>query len=115
MTYTSEPSVYDAQTPSYLDEFLQTLKSAQTPDEQHWFATKFLLDSLPDDVRKALWAASEIQWFDQEILADKGCSMSQDSWRRLIDLPCVEPFYSQVGYNVHELTARIMREHVSEK
>jgi small subunit ribosomal protein S1 len=88
------------------NDLLQKLMAAQTDEERSWIVTENLLDSLPEDVANALWAAAIPHWFDAEILAalcPKLSGRADEIYRQLQNLSCVEVFPER-GHNVHELT-----------
>ncbi len=45
------------------NDLLQRLMAAQTDEERSWIATESLLESLPEDVKTALWAVAIPHWF----------------------------------------------------
>ncbi len=88
------------------NDLLQKLMAAQTDEERSWIVTENLLESLPEEVAKALWAVAIPHWFDGEILAalcPELADRADEIYRQLQDLSCVEVFPER-GHNVHELT-----------
>jgi len=89
-----------------INDLLQRLMSAQTDEERSWIATESLLESLPKDVKSALWAVAIPHWFDAEILAalcPELADRAEEIYRQLQTISCVEVFPER-GHNVHELT-----------
>jgi tetratricopeptide (TPR) repeat protein len=87
-------------------DLLQRLMAAQTDEERSWIVMENLLESLPEDLARALWSAAIPHWFDAAILvalcpelADK----AEELYGDLQKLSCVEVFADR-GHNVHELT-----------
>lgn len=88
------------------NNLLQKLMAAQTDEERSWIVTENLLESLPEDVARALWAVAIPHWFDSEILAalcPELADRADEVYRQLQDLSCVEVFPER-GHNVHQLT-----------
>ncbi|MEI6429333.1 MAG: tetratricopeptide repeat protein, partial [Pseudanabaena sp. ELA607] len=80
--------------------------SAQTDEERSWIVTENLLDSLPEDVKSALWAVAIPHWFDAKILAalcPELVDRAEEIYQQLQKLSCVEVFPDR-GHNIHELT-----------
>lgn len=89
-----------------INDLLQRLMAAQTDEERSWIATESLLESLPEDVRSALWAVAIPHWFDAEILAalcPELADRAEEIYQQLQTISCVEVFPER-GHNVHELT-----------
>jgi tetratricopeptide (TPR) repeat protein len=89
-----------------INDLLQRLRLAKTDEERSWIATESLLESLPEDVKNALWAVAIPHWFDAEILAalcPEFADRAEEIYQELQKLSCVEVFPDR-GHNVHELT-----------
>ena len=89
-----------------INDILQRLMAAQTEEERRWIATESLLESLPKEVKSALWAVAIPHWFNVEILAalcPELADRAEEIYRQLQTISCVEVFPER-GHNVHELT-----------
>ncbi len=96
------------------DDFLQELASAANDDEREWLAIRDLLASIPPDLASIADAAAIPHWFDAQILAalrPELAGRAEQLYTDLQRLPFVEPFAGR-GYNVHELTRRLMLAHL---
>jgi tetratricopeptide (TPR) repeat protein len=88
------------------NDLLQKLMAAQTDEERSWIVIENLLESLPEDVKSALWALAIPHWFDADILAalcPELADHADEIYRQLQTISCVEMFPER-GHNVHELT-----------
>lgn len=88
------------------NNLLQKLMAARSDEERSWIVIENLLDSLPEDVAKALWAVAIPHWFDTKVLAALCPELDDDAeeiYRQLQKLSCVEIFLER-GHNIHELT-----------
>ena len=90
---------------------LARLLAAETVTERGWLVMGAVLDSLPSNLRAAIWAAAVPHWFDAEILAEllgrpvtDGAALYAD----LQTLPFVEPFEARGGHNIHALIRTII-------
>ncbi|MBI4671119.1 MAG: tetratricopeptide repeat protein [Chloroflexi bacterium] len=95
-------------------DYLARLAAAQSAEERTWIITESLVNSLPDDVRSAVWAAAIPHWFDEKILAALRPELAQDAARLYVELqafPFVEIFQGR-GHNTHELTRKLMLVHL---
>lgn len=99
------------------NNLLQKLMAAQTDEERSWIVTENLLESLPEDVARALWAVAIPHWFDAEILAalcPELANRADQIYQQLQNLSCVEVFPER-GHNVHELTRNQLLDHLCKK
>ncbi len=89
-----------------IDDPLERLKAAKTPEERDWLLTEWSLEQLSGPLRAAVWAAAIPHWFDLELLAallDQPAAEVEGLMPELTALPYVEP-YRDRGHNVHENT-----------
>ncbi len=96
------------------DDFLARLRAAKTADEHDWIVTEDLLNTLSPDLRAITWAAAIPHWFNADILAALRPELKDQAAKLYADLqtlPFVEVFPER-GHNVHELTRRLMLDHL---
>jgi hypothetical protein len=92
------------------DGLLARLAQAQTDEERNWIVTESLLLTLSPELTAAAWAAAIPHWFTPNTLAALRPELriqAPQLYEELLALPFVEVFPER-GYNVHELTRRIM-------
>ncbi len=95
-------------------ELLARLAAAKTDDVRAWVVTENLLEQMPADLRTITWAAAIPHWFDADILAALRPELKDRAAQLYADLqkiPFVEVFPER-GHNLHELTRRLMLEHL---
>lgn len=93
-----------------IDDFLNRLSSANNSEERNWIITQDLLNTLPRDLTKLVWAGSIPHWFNTELLIKLRPELEsniENLYSHLQSLPFVEP-YAGRGYNIHELTRSLM-------
>ncbi|MDF5730958.1 MAG: hypothetical protein PUP92_23855 [Rhizonema sp. PD38] len=89
---------------------LAKLAQAQTDEERTWIVTESLLSTLSPELTAAVWAVAIPHWFNVDILAALRPELQTQAsqlYEELLTLPFVEVFPER-GYNVHELTRRMM-------
>ncbi len=93
-----------------IDDPLERLKAAKTPEEKDWLLTEWSLEHLPDPLRAAVWAAAIPHWFDLELLAallDQPPPEVEGLMSELTALSYVE-LYRDRGHDVHESTRKTL-------
>ena len=88
------------------DDFLKKLLTAKSDDERSWLVTQNLLNSLPENVQRAVFAAAIPHWFNKEILRTLLPDMAEEIdiiYDKLKSLPFTEPYQGR-GSNIHETT-----------
>lgn len=98
-------------------DFLRKLERAKTEDEKTWLTTKRLIDSLPEDLQTLVFSAAIPHWFDAKLLRTLHPELGRrinSLYSKLQKLPFVEPYEGR-GYNIHELTRRLILEYLWKK
>jgi tetratricopeptide (TPR) repeat protein len=95
-------------------ELLARLAAAQTDDERAWIVTENLLDQMSPDLRSITWAAAIPHWFDADILAALRPELRDRAAQIYTDLQTISfvEVFPERGHNIHELTRRLMLEHL---
>jgi tetratricopeptide (TPR) repeat protein len=96
------------------EDLLARLQAATSDEERQWLALQFRIDTLPAEVREALWAAAVPHWFDTAILAallDQPRREAARIFEALKTLPWVEGFPKR-GHNIHDRTRRMLLGHL---
>lgn len=90
-------------------EFLSRLLNAD-PKERQWLLTEAALESLPPDLKQAVWALAVSHWFDLSIVAALCPNLAEKAteiYNELQKLSFVETF-GERGHNIHEATRKIL-------
>jgi tetratricopeptide (TPR) repeat protein len=96
------------------DDLLARVAAAKTGDERSWIVTQSLLEILSPELQSMVWAAAIPHWFNADVLAALRPELREQApqlYQELQELPFVEAF-TERGHNVHELTRRLMLEHL---
>lgn len=92
-------------------DLLEGLRSASSSEEQAWFITRELLESLPIDVKSTAWVAALPHWFHADILAallERPLVDCATLYADLQRLPFVDRFEARQGHNIHPVIRAAM-------
>lgn len=95
-------------------DLLARLIAAKSSAERTWIITENLLNELPSDLASLVWSAAVTHWFTPEILVALRPELQlqiAELYSELLKLSFVEVFPDK-GYNIHELTRKLMLEHL---
>ena len=96
------------------DNFLQKLMSAKNDDERSWLVTQNLLNSLPENVQRAVFAAAIPHWFNKEILVALLPDIFEEIssiYSKIQSFPFTEPYQGR-GSNIHETTRKFILDYL---
>ncbi|AFZ03642.1 tetratricopeptide repeat protein [Calothrix sp. PCC 6303] len=98
-------------------DLLARLTEAKSDSERAWIVTQSLLDALPAELSQMIWAAAIPHWFDGNILAalrPEFATQADELYIKIQSLSFVEVF-AERGYNIHELTRKLILDHLWEE